>query len=302
MSSLDPRDAARSSLVPPLLLIFLSILISLSILTLTRLLTILIRPKATSLSPTRPPASSTHPTHLLIVLGSGGHTAEMLNMLRCLPHLTVKFTYRTYVVSSGDVFSALKAKEFEMEIAGHRADCVKNERAGEVQDGVRQSYNIAIVRRARQVHQSLISTPWTASLCMWDCIRVIRSGNSHRTRLPSHQSPRFHNPGYPDLILTNGPGTGVCMVLASLILLFFDFSGPSSSISGENVKKEPDRLSRWQHSGQMKTIYIESWARVKSLSLSGKILLPFVDRFLVQWPALEGKGGGKAEFVGALVE
>ncbi len=301
MSSSVPREATLFYLVPPLLVVLLSILISLSVLTLTRLLTILIRPKATSLSLTRPSATSTRPTHLLIVLGSGGHSAEMLNMLRRLPDLPVKFTYRTYVVSSDDGFSALKAKEFEMEISGNRADPVKNERAGEAQDGVRQSYKIATVRRGRRVHQSLLSTPWTASLCVWDCIKVIRGGNPRRSGLQAHQSSHFQNPGCPDLILTNGPGTGVCMVLASLILLFFGFSGPSSSTSDEHVKKEPDRLSRWQHTGQMKTIFIESWARVKTLSLSGKILLPFVDRFLVQWPALEGKGGGKAEFVGALV-
>ncbi|KAL9627612.1 MAG: hypothetical protein Q9164_007550 [Protoblastenia rupestris] len=225
----------------------------------------------------------------------------MLNMLRCLPFLPVKFAYRTYVVSSGDGFSAHKAREFEMEIAGHQADLVKKEGAGEVQDGIHGNYDIVTVRRARRVHQSLLSTPWTASLCVWDCIRVIIGRSSRQISLPSQRSPSFQNPGYPDLILTNGPGTGVCVVLASLILLFFDFSGPLSPASGENVKKEPDRLSRWQHSGQMRTIFIESWARVKSLSLSGKILLPFVDRFLVQWPALDGKGGGKAEFVGALV-
>lgn len=299
MSSPDLVEASRSNLVP-LLLVFLSVLISFSILTLTRLLTILIRPKATSLSPTRPAASSTHPTHLLIVLGSGGHSAEMLNMLRSLPILPVKFTHRTYVVSSNDEFSALKATEFEMEIAGHQAELVK-EGSGKVQDDIHENYDIVTVRRARRVHQSLFSTPGTASLCVWDCIRVIMGGNSRQKKLPPQQPSRVRKPGYPDLILTNGPGTGVCVVLASLILLFFGFSGPSSSTSGENVKKEPNRLSNWQHSGQMRTIFIESWARVKSLSLSGKILLPFVDRFLVQWPALEGKGGGKAEFVGALV-
>ena len=300
MSSPYSRDASRSYLVP-LIIVFLSILISLSILTLTRLLTILVRPKATSLGPTRPLASSRHPTHLLIVLGSGGHTAEMLNMLRCLPLLPLKFTYRTYVMSSSDGFSALKAREFEMEIAGHQADPAKIQGAGEVLHAIRGSYDIVAVRRARRVHQSLFSTLWTASLCVWDCIRVIMGRNPHRTGVPPHRSSNIQNPGYPDLILTNGPGTGVCVVLASLILLFFGFSGPASSISGENVKEEPDKLLRWQQSGQMRTIFIESWARVKSLSLSGKILLPFVDRFLVQWPALEGKGGGKAEFVGALV-
>lgn len=300
MSSPYSRDASRSYLMP-LILVFLSILIPISILTLTRLLTVLVRPRATSLGPRRPTTSSRHPTHLLIVLGSGGHTAEMLNMLRCLPLLSVKFTYRTYVVSSGDGFSALKAREFEMDITGHQADPSKTQGAGETLHAIRGSYDIVAVRRARRVHQSLFSTPWTASLCVWDCIRVIMGRNPRRTGLPPHRSCNIQNPGYPDLILTNGPGTGVCVVLASLILLFFGFSGPASSTSGENVEGKPDRLSQWQQSGRMRTIFIESWARVKTLSLSGRILLPFVDRFLVQWPALEGKGGGKAEFVGALV-
>lgn len=34
-------------------------------------------------------------------------------------------------------------------------------------------------------------------------------------------------------------------------------------------------------------IYIESFARVSRLSLSGKLLRPFVHRFLVQWPQLQ---------------
>lgn len=35
-------------------------------------------------------------------------------------------------------------------------------------------------------------------------------------------------------------------------------------------------------------IYVESFARVKSLSLSGKILRYFVDTFVVQWPNTSG--------------
>lgn len=38
-----------------------------------------------------------------------------------------------------------------------------------------------------------------------------------------------------------------------------------------------------------KIIYVESWARVTSLSLSGKILRPLVDKFIVQWD--EGRYG-----------
>lgn len=38
-----------------------------------------------------------------------------------------------------------------------------------------------------------------------------------------------------------------------------------------------------------KIIYIESVARTKSLSLSGKIMLYLADSFLVQWPELAHK-------------
>jgi beta-1,4-N-acetylglucosaminyltransferase len=50
----------------------------------------------------------------------------------------------------------------------------------------------------------------------------------------------------------------------------------------------------------MEIIYIESFARVETLSLTGKLLYPFVDRFLVQWPELSKKLG-QAEYKGILV-
>ena len=35
-----------------------------------------------------------------------------------------------------------------------------------------------------------------------------------------------------------------------------------------------------------KLLYVESFCRVKSLSLTGKLLKPIVDKFIVQWPDL----------------
>lgn len=49
-----------------------------------------------------------------------------------------------------------------------------------------------------------------------------------------------------------------------------------------------------------KTIYIESLTRVKALSLSGKLIYPIVDHFLVQWRDLE-KRYKKVKFVGQLI-
>ena len=216
---------------------------------------------------TKPPK---YPTHLLVVLGSGGHTTEMFDMLQRLPLSPNLYHHRTYVVSSGDSFSALKAAEFETKFLGQPASARG------------QNYSIVTITRARKIHQSLLTTPLSATICLWDCLKLLR--NKH----PDQRSTKVAD--YPDLILTNGPGTGVCVIAASIILRFFGLSGPKSGLD----KDRPTGTA------EMRTIFIESWARVKTLSLSGKILLPIVDRFLVQWPGLQGKGE-KAEYVGALV-
>lgn len=52
--------------------------------------------------------------------------------------------------------------------------------------------------------------------------------------------------------------------------------------------------------GDTRTIYVESFARVKSLSLSGRMLYAFVDRFIVQWPGLVQKYP-RAEYHGVLI-
>ena len=182
------------------------------------------------------------PAELLIVLGSGGHTTEMLGMLRSVPDLQKDYN-RTYIVSSGDSFSASKANELEKDL------------------GANENYNIHTVRRARRVHQPIMTAPVTSLLCLRDCAGVLRG------------SP-------PDLILTNGPGTGVCVIFASVLLRFF-----------------------WLGKGkEMRTTFIESWARVRTLSLSGKILIYFVDRFVVQWQSLVRiLGKDSVEYRGPLV-
>lgn len=181
------------------------------------------------------------PARLLVVLGSGGHTTEMLNILRQMPLLQQDYI-RDYLVSSGDAFSASKAAEFEEEM------------------GQNDNFEIVNVHRARRVHQSLVTAPFSALRCMRDCTAVL-----------------YKNP--PDIILTNGPGTGVCVVLASILLRFFFVSA-----------------------GTMRTVFIESWARVRTLSLSGRILKFFVDRFVVQWPELvQAYGSDSVEYIGPLV-
>ena len=45
-------------------------------------------------------------------------------------------------------------------------------------------------------------------------------------------------------------------------------------------------------------IYVESFARVTSLSLSAKLLRPFVDTFVVQWPQVANGGSEHASVEG----
>jgi beta-1,4-N-acetylglucosaminyltransferase len=51
----------------------------------------------------------------------------------------------------------------------------------------------------------------------------------------------------------------------------------------------------------IKTIYIESLARVKNKSKTGRILYFIADVFLVQWPDLLKKYGEKARFEGGII-
>jgi len=60
---------------------------------------------------TQDPALIKSSAKLVIVLGSGGHTAEMLRLIENLDFK--KYTRRLYVISSGDILSESKARAFE---------------------------------------------------------------------------------------------------------------------------------------------------------------------------------------------
>ncbi|ORY28166.1 oligosaccharide biosynthesis protein Alg14 like-domain-containing protein [Naematelia encephala] len=79
--------------------------------------------------------------------------------------------------------------------------------------------------------------------------------------------PLLKDPSRPwvEVLLINGPGTCVVLVAVAWIRRIIGLS-------------------------YTRIIYVESFARVTSLSLSGKILKPFVDVFIVQWPDAAGKG------------
>lgn len=207
-----------------------------------------------------------------MVLGSGGHSAEMFAILGNIN--TSLYTRRSYVVSFGDNLSARRAEEFEASLPEGQARTSES--------CVPSTYDISFIPRARAIHQSLLTTPPSALRCLAACFGVL----NHPAR-SSDVDAGFRS-DYPDLIITNGPGTAVCMIAAAFIIRFFSPILPRGLQSG--------RAGR----GGMRTIYVESWARVKGLSLSGKLLVKVVDRFLVQWQGLQGVGG-RGEYVGLLV-
>ena len=150
-------------------------------------------------------------------------------MLRRMQLNTSKYSYRTYVVSSGDDFSAAKAIEFEKSLQG--GEDVPFPQgvslpgapppllggppplmdgppplmgAPPLQPATPQGvpsqdapYTIVTVPRARRVHQSFLTAPLSTLQCFWACVRVLCGRYPDQKPLPLNYSP------YPDLILTN---------------------------------------------------------------------------------------------------
>jgi UDP-N-acetylglucosamine:LPS N-acetylglucosamine transferase len=52
---------------------------------------------------------------------------------------------------------------------------------------------------------------------------------------------------------------------------------------------------------RIKTVFIESWCRVRSPSGTGRLVYPVADRFFVQWEPLLERFGPKAEYVGRVL-
>lgn len=176
--------------------------------------------------------------HVMVFLGSGGHTGEMLRMMGSVNLAAIG--QRTWVTLLGDEASLVKARNYEENLT---------------KDG---KVSFVTVARARRVGESLLL--------------------SVKSTLQSFvlTAAQFRGlPTLPDLLLINGPGT---LVPIAYILFVFNFVGL----------------------GHTKIVYIESLARVSGLSVSGWLLLPIANRFIVQWPQLQ-KRFPSTEYYGILV-
>ncbi|SGZ57852.1 CIC11C00000005553 [Sungouiella intermedia] len=172
---------------------------------------------------------------IMVLLGSGGHTGEMM---RILSPIDLSSCSRTWVVSSGDTTSLLKAKAYEVNIKGEKAQFIELKRARKVGEPLSLSVKSTIMSFISTVQQ------------VWKLAK-------------------------PDVLLVNGPGT--CIPLA-YVLFIMKLLGLCNT----------------------RIIYIESLARVNNLSLSGRLILPISDRFLVQWRSL-AKKYQRVEYYGILI-
>jgi beta-1,4-N-acetylglucosaminyltransferase len=211
---------------------------------------------------------------MVVVLGSGGHSGEMVSLLRDIDPR--RYKHRTYVMSSGDDISAGKAEHAERIIQSKHSERSEPSRPGEA-DQDTGTWDIRVVPRAREIHQPLYTTPLSALRCLLGCLKALNDISTTSKVVPFE---------YPDVIIANGPATAVMFILASMILKFFGVAPV------------------WK----MKSIYVESFARIHTLSLSGKVLLwmGVCDVFLVQWEGLartinENRARKKVEYRGFLV-
>jgi beta-1,4-N-acetylglucosaminyltransferase len=183
------------------------------------------------------------PAKTMIILGSGGHTTEMLEIVQCLN--VENYEPRIYVLSEQDSNSCLKAIDVEA-------------RKGHVMgDASKENYTFVTIPRSRRVKQSYFTSIFTTLHSIVCCIPVV-----FRQR--------------PELILANGPG--VCVPICFLAFL--------SKVLMINRS--------------CRIVFVESYCRVKTLSLSGKILFWFTDLFVVQWPDLKAKNSTAIEHFGRL--
>jgi len=213
---------------------------------------------------------------MVVVLGSGGHSGEMVSLLRNID--PTRYYHRTYIGSSGDNLAMVKALDIERTIQSKHNPRATGPTDADALDSLTGMWDFKSVPRARRIHQSLITAPFSSLWCLLGCLSVL---------IESAKTSKVAAFEYPDVIITNGPATAMMVILASMILRFFGLAPV------------------WK----MKTIYVESFARVNSLSLSGKLLLNlgFCNAFLVQWERLatmiNGTGARKkVEWKGFLVE
>lgn len=167
----------------------------------------------------RPCRTSSFPIKTLVVLGSGGHTTEMLALIQDLD--ATIYAPLIYIVATTDDTSERRVAA----VGGRPPDFVWR------------------LPRSREVGQSYTSsvftTLWSFVVALYLVLRV-----------------------RPNLLLCNGPGTCLPVAIATLFYRIL-------MVCEGNI------------------CFVESFCRVTSMSLTGRLLYPLADLFVVHWGELK---------------
>ena len=201
---------------------------------------------------------------MVIVLGSGGHTAEMLTLLSGLD--CARYGALHFVAAETDDHSIEKARRWCASKWGQQPggdDAPRSpahERESSGMGGRRGrpvEFTFQRVTRAREVGQGWLSSAGCTLIAICECLRLVWRAS-------------------PDIVLVNGPGTCLPVVYAAFLWKFVGRI-PSARI-----------------------VFVESFARVTSLSLTGKLVFPVVDRFVVQWKQQHERIPWGTEYLGRI--
>lgn len=170
-----------------------------------------------------------HSLKVMVVLGSGGHTGEMMPIIDSMAQNRKKYGSFCFVAANSDYLS-FKHQSIPV-------DATKK-----------------TIPRSRNVGQSFISSVYPTIKSFLVALKLISEK--------------------PDLLLVNGPGVCFPVVAAMFIGNVFGFTKCS-------------------------IVFIESICRVNTLSLTGKLIYPVCDLFLVHWSQLVPlrKRAKKIEFI-----
>lgn len=133
-----------------------------------------------------------------------------------------------------------------------------------------------------------------------EMLYLMEAFDGHDVFFVTYNSPRTRNLKYRKYMLKN-IGTNPIRMLISFfkMLRIFLKEKPELIIStGSEIAIPAFFVAKVLRT---KTVFIESWCRVKTPSKTGKIIHPLSDLFLVQWPNLLDRYGKKAKYEGAVI-
>lgn len=148
----------------------------------------------------RPVKNRTEPCRTLVVIGSGGHTSEMLRIIGGLQFKN--YSPRLYVVAQGDEMSQDKVKLLESSWQ-HKNDEDESVLSTIDRRGANCAsiFHIKTVPRARRVLQSYFTSIFTTLIAIAHSFTLVFSFS-------------------PDLLLCNGPGTCIPICFWAYVLNF----------------------------------------------------------------------------------